>query len=189
MLHRPRSDLNADEAKDVTTCISAHQVPLPTMGQDLHTAKALKAAHDISALITLPCPLLKHTPFFSCAVVMASVVFLSYWSFILTADGDTAIKEHIKLNIGVLKRQGELWPISKTILGQVRGVAQEIFQSRKALVNDYLPDVTREEAFQGLVDQSGRQMLDHHLFGNFLTFPDTSKGAEENVVDQGNLVG
>lgn len=79
ILHRPRSDLNADEAKDITTCISAHQTPLPSIGQDLHTAKALKAAQDISALITLPCPLLKHTPFFSCAVVMASVVFLSYW--------------------------------------------------------------------------------------------------------------
>jgi hypothetical protein len=114
---------------------------------------------------------------------MASVVFLSYWSFILTADGDSAIKEHIKLNIGVLKRQGEIWPIAHTILGQVRGVAQEIFQSRKALTNEYLPNVTREEAFQGMVDESGMQMNDQHLFGNYLTYPEAASGADSTAIE------
>jgi hypothetical protein len=147
---------------------------LPIVGQEVHTAKALKAAQEISALITLPCPLLKHTPFFSCAVVLASVVFLSYWSFILTPDGDTAIKDHIKLNIGVLKRQGEIWPIAKTVLGQVRGVAQEIFQSRKALTNAYLPTVTREEAFQGLIEESGMDMNDQYMYGHLLSYPDST---------------
>lgn len=105
------------------------------------------------------------------------MVFLSYWSFILTPDGDTAIKDHIKLNIGVLKRQGEIWPIAQTVLGQVRGVAQEIFQSRKALSNMYLPSVTRAEAFQGLIEESGAELNDQHLFGNLLTFSDGSEGS------------
>jgi len=170
MLHRPRSDLNSDEAKDVTTCISAHQKPLPSAGQDMHTAKALQAAKDISTLITLPCPLLKHTPFFSCAVVMASVVFLSYWSFILSPDGDALIKDHLKLNIGVLKRQGELWPIAKTVMGQVKGVAKEIFQSRKAMTNTYRAGTTREEAFEGFIDETGRDLDGQDLYGNFMTF-------------------
>ncbi|KIW09045.1 hypothetical protein, variant [Verruconis gallopava] len=188
ILHRPRSDLNSDDARDVTTCIAAHQTPIPSAGQELHTAKALKAAHDISALITLPCPLLKHTPFFSCAVVMASVVFLSYWSFILTPDDDSAIKEHIKLNIGVLKRQGEIWPIARTVLSQVRGVAQEIFQSRKALMNVYLPAVTREEAFQGIVEESGTQMNDQSLFGNFITFGNLDESGDGASVGRHNLL-
>lgn len=170
MLHRPRSDLNSDEARDITTCISAHQKPLPSAGQDMHTAKALQAAKDISTLITLPCPLLKHTPFFSCAVVMASVVFLSYWSFILAPNGDDLIKDHLKLNIGVLKRQGELWPIAKTVMGQVKGVAKEIFQSRKAAANAYAAGVTREEAFDGLIDETGRELDGQDLYGNLTTF-------------------
>ena len=183
ILHRPRSDLNTNEARGVMTCISAHQVPLPTTGLEIHTAKALKAAQDISALITLPCPLLKHTPFFSCAVVLASVVFLSYWSFILTPDGDKSIKDHIKLNIGVLKRQGEVWPIAHTVLGQVRGVAKEIFQSKKALENLYLPSVSREEAFHGLVEESGLNMNDQHLFGGLLLL-----GPEEGSLDTAGIL-
>lgn len=162
----------------------AHQTPLPILGQEIHTAKTLKAAQDISALITLPCPLLKHTPFFSCAVVLASVVFLSYWSFILTPDGDTAIKDLIKLSIGVLKRQGEIWPIAQTVLGQVRGTAQEIFQSRKALSNIYLPTLTREEAFQGLVEELGVDMDDQHLYGGFLTFSDLSPEGGGTVLNR-----
>ena len=170
MLHRPRSDLNLDEVREVTTCVAAHQSPLPGNRQDTHTAKALQAAKDISGLITLPFPLLKHTPFFSCAVVMASVVFLSYWSFILIEDGDAMIKDHIKLNIGVLKRQGELWPIAQTVMKQVRGVAQELFQSRKALENVYSMSVTREEAFQGLIDETSTGLDDQTLYGNHLTY-------------------
>lgn len=94
-------------------------------------------------------------------------------SFILSPDGDAAIKEHIKLNIGVLKRQGEIWPIANTVLGQVRGVAQEIFKSRKAMVNEYLPSVTREQAFQGIVDVSGTEIDDAHLYGGYIQFDQT----------------
>jgi hypothetical protein len=145
--------LSFEDVKDVTTCVTTCNGPLPGQYKDLHTAKAMQAAKDICVLIKLPCPLVKHTPFFTCAVTMAAVVYLSYWSFIATESGDSVIKEHIRLNIGVLKTWAKVMPIAKTVLGQVKGVAQELFASRKALNNAYWSSVTREEILRGMIEE------------------------------------
>jgi hypothetical protein len=176
MLHRPRSDLNLDDVEKVKTCVTAHgSAPLPGGFKDVHTVKAMQAAKDICGLILLPCPMVKHTPFFSCAVTMSSIVFLSYWSFIATESGDTFIKDNIRLNIGVLKTLGELWPIANTVLGQVKGVAQELFQSRKALSNAFsLTQVTRQEIFQGMIESVSPPGDDDDIYGQFLALPPIS---------------
>jgi hypothetical protein len=85
---------------------------------------------------------------------MAAVVYLSYWSFIATESGDDVIKEHIRLNIGVLKSLASVMPIAKTVLGQVKGVAKELFASRRALNNVYWGQVTREEILQGMIEEA-----------------------------------
>jgi hypothetical protein len=164
MLNRPRSDLSVEDVKEVTTCVGAGQKPMAAPHTDVHTAKAMQAAKDISGLITLPCPLIKHSPFFTCAVTMGATVFLSYWSFIATESGDAFIKENIRLNIGVLKSLAELMPIAKTVLGQVKGVAQELFQSRKALNNEYWNAVTREEILQGMIEGDNDDPDVYHQF-------------------------
>ncbi|TLD38509.1 hypothetical protein E2P81_ATG01052 [Venturia nashicola] len=176
MLHRPRSDLNLDEVEKVKTCVAAHgSTPLPGGCKDVHTVKAMQAARDISGLVLLPCPMIKHTPFFSCAVTMSSIVFLSYWSFIALESDDAFIKDNVKLNIGVLKTLGELWPIANTVLGQVKGVAQELFQSRKALSNAFSQaQVTRQEIFQGMVESVTPPGEDDDLYGQFLALPQIS---------------
>ena len=154
MLHRPRSDLSYEDVQDVTSCVKAGPGQQGSNYKDLHTAKAMTAAKEISKLARLPCPLVKHTPFFNCAVTMAAVVYLSYWSFIATEGGDTVIKEHIRLNIGVLKALSEIYPIATTVLGQCKGVAQELFASRKALNNAYWAHVTKEEILQEMIEGS-----------------------------------
>lgn len=176
MLHRPRSDLNLDDVEKVKTCVAAHSsAPLPGGLKDVHTVKAMQAAKDICGLILLPCPMVKHTPFFSCAVTMSSIVFLSYWSFIATETGDTFIKDNIRLNIGVLKTLGELWPIANTVLGQVKGVAQELFKSRKALNNGFSQaQVTRQEIFQGMIESVTPLGDDKDLYEQFLALPQIS---------------
>jgi hypothetical protein len=136
----------------VTSCIAGPS-PFPGNYKELHTAKAMRAAMDICVLIKMPCPLVKHTPFFTCAVTMAAVVYLSYWSFIATESGDDVIKEHIRLNIGVLKSLASVMPIAKTVLGQVKGVAKELFASRRAMNNMYWGQVTREEVLQGMIEE------------------------------------
>lgn len=177
MLHRPRSDLNLEDVEKVRTCVAAHgSSPLPGGSKDVHTVKAMQAAKDICGLILLPCPMIKHTPFFSCAVTMSSIVFLSYWSFIAPeSGGDTFIKDNIRLNIGILKTLGDLWPIANTVLGQIKGVAQELFQSRKALSNAFSQaQVTRQEIFQGMIESVTPPGEDDDLYGQFLALPQIS---------------
>lgn len=176
MLHRPRSDLNLDDVEKVKSCVAAHgSTPLPGGFKDVHTVKAMQAAKDICGLILLPFPMIKHTPFFSCAVTMSSIVYLSYWSFIAPESGDAFIKDNIKLNIGVLTTLGELWPIANTVLGQVKGVAQELFQSRKALSNAFSQaQVTRQEIFQGIIESVTEPGENDGLYGQFLDLPPIS---------------
>jgi len=168
MLHRPLSDLNYENVKEVRTCVKTGKVLGSGVYKDLHTAKAMQAAKEISKLSKLPCPLFKHTPFFNCAVTMAAVVYLSYWSFIATEGGDTFIKEQIRLNIGVLKALSEIYPIANTVLGQVKGVAQELFASRKALNNAWWAHVTREEILQGIIDDTSSGSSPSDLYGEYM---------------------
>jgi hypothetical protein len=154
MLHRPRSDLSHEDVKNVTTCVNNGPMGITSNSTDMHTAKAMRAAMDICVLIKMPSPLIKHTPFFTCAIVMSAVIYLSYWSFMATQDGDHLIKEHIRLNIGSLKTLASVMPIAKTVLGQVKQVAQGLFQSRKAVSNVYWAGCTREEILQNMIEEA-----------------------------------
>ncbi|KAL1795365.1 hypothetical protein ACET3X_007181 [Alternaria dauci] len=133
MLHRPRSNLGFGRVEGVNICVQPGQVLLPTQTREIHTAKCLTAAENISALIRLPGNLIKHTPLFTCVVVMASVVHLSYWSFLVPDGQDDIIKQSIRLDVGTLQSYSSTWPISNVVLGQVRGVAHTLFNSKKAM--------------------------------------------------------
>lgn len=78
------------------------------------------------------------TPFFTCAVVMSSVVYLSAWALIAPGGGksssnndDATLKELIRLNMGALKDLAARWPLARTAAGQVRGVAGELFRAKR----------------------------------------------------------
>lgn len=133
LLNRPRSDLNIDDVVEVRTCVSAGQAQIPGPQRAVYTAKAVSAANSVATLITLPTPLYKHTPFTTCITTMAAVVYLSYWSFCAIDGSDTFTKEQIRLTIGTLRRLGERWPLAYKVLGQVRGVARELYAARRAI--------------------------------------------------------
>lgn len=154
MLHRPRSTIGSQEADDIKICVPSGQYALPSQTPDYHTAKTLQAAEDIAKLIKLPSPLAKRSPFFTCAVVMAAVVHLSYWSFIVPDGEDGPIKEFIKLDSGALKSLSAVWPISKACLGQVKGVAHEMFTSKKAMSIHLWSSITGDEMLQHMIEDA-----------------------------------
>jgi hypothetical protein len=145
--------------KDVTTCVGAGPRSLASEYQEFHTAKAVSAAMDICTLIKMPGSLMRHTPFFTCAITMAAVVYLSYWSFLATEGGDVVVKEHIRLNIGSLKTLAPFMPIAGKVLVQVQAVSRDIFMSRKALSNVFWGATTREEVLQGMIEEVGSTAL------------------------------
>jgi hypothetical protein len=158
--------------------VSARQALGPDYTPEYHTAKALQSAKHISQLVKHPSSLDHHSPFTTCCVVMASVVHLSLWSFLIPDGQDSDIKEILKLDIGVLKCLGELWPVATTALSQVRGVAQEMLTSQRALAIHFWNSVQGNEIMNKIMAEAegidplastGQEML------HYPNLPDFSK--------------
>ncbi|KAH7391007.1 hypothetical protein DE146DRAFT_151575 [Phaeosphaeria sp. MPI-PUGE-AT-0046c] len=155
MLHRPRSNLGFGRVEGVNICVQPGQVLLPTQTREIHTAKCLTSAENISALIRLPGQLLHHTPFFTCVVVMASVVHLSYWSFLVPDGQDDIIKQSIRLDVGTLQQYSNTWPIAHVVLGQVRGVAHTLFNSKKAMSIHLWSNIQQHDVIRNVIEEGG----------------------------------
>ncbi|TVY46159.1 DASH complex subunit [Lachnellula occidentalis] len=154
-LHRELSELDSSVAKNVTSC-APHKPVVPGESYNLHAAKTVQAAQDISKLITIPVPLLKHTHFFTCVVTLGSIVHLSCWSILMPITQDDDLRQQLRLNTGALKTLWQVWPSAGRAFGQVKGVAQDIFAAKKrTLENGYWPNLTEEDIMQNIIqDQS-----------------------------------
>ncbi|KAL5117250.1 hypothetical protein ACEQ8H_004809 [Pleosporales sp. CAS-2024a] len=155
MLHRPRSNLGFGRVEGVNICVQPGQVLLPTQTREIHTAKCLSSAENISSLIRLPGQLVYHTPFFTCVVVMASVVHLSYWSFLVPDGQDDIIKQSIRLDVGTLQQYSNTWPIAHVVLGQVRGVAHTLFNSKKAMSIHLWSNIEPHDVIRSVIESGG----------------------------------
>lgn len=162
MLHRPRSNLGFGEVNNVNLCVQPGQILIPTQTRESHTAKCLTSAENISTLIKLPGPLLHHTPFFTCVVVMASVVHLSYWSFLVPDGQDDVIKQSIRLDVGTLQQYSNTWPIAHTVLGQVRGVAHTLWNSKKAMSIHLWSNIQHDEVIRNVIEEGSGVPLDNY---------------------------
>ncbi|CAI6339686.1 unnamed protein product [Periconia digitata] len=162
MLHRPRSNLGFGKVENVNICVQPGQVLLPTQTREIHTAKCLTSAENISSLIKLPGPLLKHTPFFTCVVVMASVVHLSYWSFLVPDGQDDIIKQSIRLDVGTLQQYSNTWGIAHVVLGQVRGVAHTLFNSKKAMSIHLWNNIAQDDVIREVIADGQMEPLQNY---------------------------
>ncbi|KAL4880525.1 hypothetical protein BJY04DRAFT_207971 [Aspergillus karnatakaensis] len=134
-LHHPHSDIrfatftrtpipNSDSPfRDISTN-SLVQTTQHT--QNLHTHKLLHAANLLSALASLPSPIHRRTPFFTCALGMCVIVHVA--GMIGVGSGSTstsgqqgALKARITLSLGALKVLGRVWPLAGVVRGRVLG--------------------------------------------------------------------
>ncbi|THV45880.1 hypothetical protein BGAL_0441g00040 [Botrytis galanthina] len=133
VLHRELSELDSSITTPITSCAPHHPI-MPGSNYNIHASKTITAAQSISKLITLPVPLIRHTHFFTCVVTLASVVHLSCWSVLYPTLNDDDLKQQLKLNTGALKTLWQVWPSAGRAFGQVKGVASEIWQRKKEVV-------------------------------------------------------
>jgi hypothetical protein len=162
MLHRPRSNLGFGRVENVNVCVQPGQILLPTQTREIHTAKCLTSAENISSLIKLPGSLVHHTPFFTCVVVMASVVHLSYWSFLVPDGQDDIIKQSIRLDVGTLQSYSHTWPIAHVVLGQVRGVAHTLWNSKKSMSIHLWSSIAGDEVIRNVIEEGGNVPLENY---------------------------
>lgn len=130
MLHQPHSQLDSSAAKDINSCAPHRDVASGDLF-NTHTKHTISSAVEISKLITHRVPLLSHTHFFTCVVTLSSVVHLSKWALSFIPHDEDDLRQQIRLNIGALNKLSEVWVAAETARGQVKGVAQEIYQIKK----------------------------------------------------------
>ena len=126
-LHRPRSNLVFTTVQEKTQCTWPEQYLNPVTALHVHAAKAIRGANNLSNLISLPVSLINHTPFFTCAITLSAIIHLAAYSVITYADGGSAVKERIRMEVGAMKSVSGVWPIACSILQQVKEVARGIF--------------------------------------------------------------
>lgn len=147
-LHRPKSHLATTDYADDTSCTPPEHWSASPRPQAMHTAKAITAANTIAKLITLPAPLIKHTPFFTCVITLAAIVHLSACSWLLTGDEGYLAKERIRLGVGALKTLGEIWGVADCVLMQVKGAARDVFALQIPAGTQRSGIITEEEVFR-----------------------------------------
>lgn len=162
MLHRPRSNLSFGAVENVNVCVQPGQSLLPTQSPLIHTSKCRVAAENISSLMKLPGPLVNHTPFFTCVCVMASVVHLSDWSFWIPDGQDDVVKQSIRLDVGTLQQYSSTWPIASVVLGQVRGVAHTLWNSKKALSIHAWANIEHDEVIRSVIEEGQMEPLENY---------------------------
>ncbi|OHE95513.1 hypothetical protein CORC01_09246 [Colletotrichum orchidophilum] len=131
MLHQPHSQLDSSPTRSVTSCAPHRPVPSGDLFNS-HTNHTISSAAEISKMITHRVPLLSHTHFFTCVVTLSSIVHLSKWALFFIPHDDDDLRQQIRLNIGALNKLSAVWKAAGNASGQVKGVAQEIYRSKKA---------------------------------------------------------
>jgi hypothetical protein len=130
MLHQPLSQLDSSPARDVTSC-APYQMVRSGDTFNAHTRHIVTAAAEISKMVTYAVPITCHTHFFTCVLTLSSIVHLSKWALWFVQNDDD-LRQQIRLNIGALNKLSSVWSAAARASGQVKGVAQEIYRSKKA---------------------------------------------------------
>jgi hypothetical protein len=152
LLHRELSELDSSVARNVTSC-APHKPIAAGPTYNIHAAKTIQAAQEVSKLIQLPVPLVKHSHFFTCVVTLASIVHLSCWSALMPLIHDEDLKQQLRLNTGALKTLSQVWPAAGKAFGQVKGVAQEIYAGKKQAAElGYWAELSDEEIMRSIIE-------------------------------------
>jgi hypothetical protein len=129
LLHMPRSELLAihPATADIFCAKGDKQMP-STDTKHAHASKATDASKELSNLAAFRCPVQKHTPFFICALVIASVVQLAA----CTLHNCRCMYQHrdrITLVVGLLKSLGSNWACAASVLVKIKRIAAKVLKS------------------------------------------------------------
>lgn len=148
MLHQPHSQLDSSPAQGLDSC--APYRPIASGDAfNAHTRHTITSANEISRLVTHRVPLLSHSHFFACVVMLSSIVHLSKWALFFVQHDDDDLRQLIRLNMGALAGMSKVWRSARTASDQVRSVAQAVYAAKKTLQLDspatYWLGMTQEE--------------------------------------------
>lgn len=125
-LNFPRSDLLSSPAVAAEVMCGDHTpYSMPVFSHHVHAMKAIKGASELSSLAGLGVPVVKHTPFFICSLMLSSIVQLAACSAKAGRMPDPS-RDRLALTIGVFKSLSRTWAISQEITKQIKAVARDV---------------------------------------------------------------
>ncbi|KAF5649697.1 Zn(II)2Cys6 transcriptional activator [Fusarium sp. NRRL 52700] len=128
LLHSPHSQLDSSS----TYYVKASNTPAESSDAfNSHTKHTIRAARELSKLISYRVPLFKHTHFFAYMVTLSSTIHLSRWSLDFVAQDDEDLRQNMGLNIGALIKYAEIWPMAQHLRLQVKRMAKEVYMTKK----------------------------------------------------------
>ncbi|KAM0293137.1 hypothetical protein ACHAPM_011697 [Fusarium culmorum] len=130
LLHQPHSQLDPSPTYHIKACAPN----TPAMSSDEfnpHTKRTIRAAEELSKLITHRVTLISHTHFFAYMVTLSSTIHLSKWSLAFVAPDDEEIRRHMRQSIGALIKYAEKWPIAQHLGCQVKDIAKDVYMMKK----------------------------------------------------------
>jgi hypothetical protein len=155
LLYRNFSPLDSLAVKSITSCTGQPRLALGLTPNNAHTIRTTQAAFNISKLITLPAPLIKHTHFFVCALTLSSITHLSLWSSLPVIAPDQDLKQQIRMNVGALKAVATVWPSAGMGFRQVTSTMQKVYAYRKDAFGEvFWRDFIEEDFMSGLVENT-----------------------------------
>ncbi|KAL4949133.1 hypothetical protein BDW69DRAFT_188602 [Aspergillus filifer] len=106
-------------------CSSPSAFVTAPLDPQLHTAKVVEGAVQLSGLASLSASVVNHTPFFACTLVLSSAIHVA------ALLGDSLSppqprQQYLALNLGVLKSMGETWPIAVSARQRIRQAVIEV---------------------------------------------------------------
>ena len=127
-LHHPRSNLRFASYQSRTACtrLRASELNCGLAELDLHSVKMVRAADMLSNLATLPYPIKRHSPFFTCSLAMGVMVHTAASLTAVGSDREESLRARIQLGIGGLNMLGEVWPLARVVKQQVREIFNEV---------------------------------------------------------------
>ncbi|KAI1036069.1 hypothetical protein LB504_011441 [Fusarium proliferatum] len=129
LLHQPHSQLDPSLTYYIKPSISN----TPAVSSDAfnsHTKHTIRAARELSKLISYRVPLLQHTHFFTYMVTLSSTIHLSRWSLAFVAQDDEDLRQNMGQNIGALVKYGQIWPMAQHLGLQVKRMAKEVYRMK-----------------------------------------------------------
>jgi hypothetical protein len=157
LLYRHFSPLDSLAIRTITACTGEPKVPIASTSDNMHTIRTIQAASNISKLVTLPGPLVKHTQFFVCALSLSSITHLSLWATLPVMSPDQDLREQIRMNAGALKAVAPVWPSAEIGLRQVTNVAQKIFANRKDVGEGFWRDFIEDDFMAGMIENPSNE--------------------------------
>lgn len=128
LLHMPRSELLSVHPTADIFCAKGDKLMPSTDTKHAHASKATDASKELSNLAAFRCPVQKHTPFFICALVIASVVQLAA----CTLHNCRCMYQHkdrITLVVGLLKSLSLNWACAGSVLVKIKKIAAKVLKS------------------------------------------------------------